>query len=67
MLKTREILRLRHELGLSLREIGQVCSCGKTTVDIRDRYLFIFSLLFKMENGSGFTTSHFYVLDFANS
>jgi len=32
MLKTREILRLRHELGLSLREIGQVCSCGKTTV-----------------------------------
>lgn len=32
MLKTREILRLRHELGLSLREIGQACSCGKTTV-----------------------------------
>lgn len=32
MLKTRENLRLRHELGLSLREIGQVCSCGKTTV-----------------------------------
>ncbi|HZK11850.1 MAG TPA: sigma factor-like helix-turn-helix DNA-binding protein [Atribacterota bacterium] len=32
MLKTREILRLRHELGLSLREIGQVCSCGETTV-----------------------------------
>jgi DNA-binding transcriptional MerR regulator len=32
MLKTREVLRLRHELGLSLREIGQVCSCGKTTV-----------------------------------
>ncbi|RLC35862.1 MAG: hypothetical protein DRH33_07930 [Candidatus Nealsonbacteria bacterium] len=29
MLKTREILRLRHELGLSLREIGQVCR--KTT------------------------------------
>ena len=32
ILKTREVLRLRHELGLSLREIGQVCSCGKTTV-----------------------------------
>jgi len=32
MLKTREILKLRHELGLSLREISQVCSCGKTTV-----------------------------------
>ena len=31
MLKTREILRLRHELGLSLREIGQACNCGKTT------------------------------------
>ena len=24
--------RLRHELGLSLREIGQACNCGKTTV-----------------------------------
>ena len=32
MLETREVLRLRHELGLSLREIGQACSCGKTTV-----------------------------------
>jgi len=32
MLKTREILRLRYELGLSLREIGQVYSCGKTRV-----------------------------------
>jgi transposase len=32
MLKAREILRLKHELGLSLREIGQSCSCGKTTV-----------------------------------
>jgi len=32
MLKTREVLRLRHELGLSLREIGQACNCGKTTV-----------------------------------
>lgn len=32
MLKTREILRLKHELQLSLREIGQACNCGKTTV-----------------------------------
>ena len=32
MLKTREVLRLRYELGLSLREIGQACNCGKTTV-----------------------------------
>lgn len=31
MLKAREILRL-HEVGLSLREIGQACNCGKTTV-----------------------------------
>ena len=32
MLKAREILRLKHQVGLSLREIGQSCSCGKTTV-----------------------------------
>ncbi len=32
MLKAREILRLKHEMGLSLREIGKACSCGKTTV-----------------------------------
>ena len=32
MLKTREILRLKHEVGLSLREIGQSCNCGKSTV-----------------------------------
>ena len=32
MLKTREILRLKHELGFSLREIGQSCGCGKSTV-----------------------------------
>jgi transposase len=32
MLKAREILRLKHELGLSLREIGKACNCGKTTV-----------------------------------
>jgi len=32
MLKTREILRLRYEIELSLREIGQACNCGKTTV-----------------------------------
>ena len=30
MLKAREILRLKHELGLSLREIGRACNCGKT-------------------------------------
>jgi transposase len=32
MLKAREILRLKHETGLSLREIGKACGCGKTTV-----------------------------------
>lgn len=32
MLKAREILRLKHELGLSLREIGKTCNCGKSTV-----------------------------------
>lgn len=32
MLKAREILRLKHEVGLSLREIGKTCNCGKTTV-----------------------------------
>jgi predicted transcriptional regulator len=32
MIKAREILRLKHEAGLSLREIGQACGCGKTTV-----------------------------------
>ncbi len=32
MLKAREILRLRHDLGLSLREIGKSCNCGKSTV-----------------------------------
>ena len=32
MLKAREILRMKHELGLSLREIGKACNCGKTTV-----------------------------------
>ncbi len=31
MLKAREILRLKHEVGLSLREIGQACNCGKST------------------------------------
>jgi len=31
-LKAREILRLKHEVQLSLREIGQACNCGKTTV-----------------------------------
>ncbi len=32
MLKAREILRLKYEIGLSLREIGQACNCGKSTV-----------------------------------
>jgi transposase len=32
MLKAREILRLKHDMGLSLREIGKACNCGKTTV-----------------------------------
>jgi len=32
MLKTRESLRLKHEVGLSLREISNACNCGKTTV-----------------------------------
>lgn len=32
MLKAREILRLKHEAGLSLREIAKSCNCGKTTV-----------------------------------
>jgi transposase len=32
MLKAREILRLKHEVDLSLREIGQACNCGKSTV-----------------------------------
>lgn len=32
MLKAREILRLKYEAGLSLREIGKSCNCGKTTV-----------------------------------
>jgi len=30
MLKAREILRLKHEIGLSLREIGKSCNCCKT-------------------------------------
>ncbi len=32
MLKAKEILRMKHELGLSLREIGSTCNCGKSTV-----------------------------------
>ena len=32
MLKTKEILRLKFETGLSVREIGKACNCGKTTV-----------------------------------
>jgi len=32
MLKAREILKLKHEVGLSLREIAQSCNCGKSTV-----------------------------------
>lgn len=32
MIKAREILRLKNQVGLSLREIAGSCSCGKTTV-----------------------------------
>lgn len=32
MLKAREILRMKNETGLSLREIGKSCHCGKSTV-----------------------------------
>lgn len=32
MLKAREIIRLKNEAGLSLREIAQACGCGKSTV-----------------------------------
>lgn len=32
MLKAREILMLKHELGLSLRKIGKSCNYGKSTV-----------------------------------
>ena len=32
MLKAREILRLKHDIELSLREIGSTCRCGKSTV-----------------------------------
>jgi hypothetical protein len=38
MLKAREILRLKQEIGLSLREIGQSVNCGKTAVsEVRER------------------------------
>jgi len=33
MSKVREILRLRFEVGLSLRDIAASCNCGKSTVD----------------------------------
>lgn len=29
MLKAGEILRLKHEIELSMREIGQTCNCAK--------------------------------------
>ncbi|MHB1483647.1 MAG: IS21 family transposase [Saccharofermentanales bacterium] len=32
MLKAREVLRLKHEVGFSIREMGQACNCGKSTV-----------------------------------
>lgn len=32
MQKAKEILRIKHEAGLSLREIAQACNCGKSTV-----------------------------------
>jgi len=38
MLKAREILRLKYDLGLSLRDIGIACNCGKSTVaDVLER------------------------------
>jgi len=38
MLKAREVLRLKQEVGLSLRDIAQACNCGKSTVsEILDR------------------------------
>ena len=33
MSKVREILRLRFEVGLSLRDIAASCNCGKSTVN----------------------------------
>lgn len=37
MVKAREILKLKHA-GMSLREIGKSCNCGKTTVsDVLER------------------------------
>ena len=32
MLKVRKILRLKLDVGLSLRSIGRICPCGKSTV-----------------------------------
>ena len=32
MMKTKQILRLRYKLGLSLREIGQACNCGTRAI-----------------------------------
>lgn len=38
MLKVREVLRLKYDTGLSLREIAHACNCGKMTVrEILDR------------------------------
>ena len=38
ILKAKKILRLKHEVLLFLREIGQACNCGKTTVtEVLDR------------------------------
>lgn len=33
MLKAKEILKLKNEAGLSLREIAMACNCGKSTVE----------------------------------
>jgi len=33
MSKVREILRLKFDVGLSLRDIAASCNCGKSTVD----------------------------------
>ena len=32
MPKAREVIRLKYEVQLSLREIAQACNCGKSTV-----------------------------------
>ena len=51
MLKAREILRLKHETGLSLREIGKCCNCGKSTVaEVLERVFFASTFWRKLQN-----------------